>query len=425
MVLLSASAEPAPVVVEDQVMVDADEQARVRQESMDLARRLQLEEEARVKQREEAERQSLQYILQLEEEEKLAQQQRVLKQQMEQQSLLMIEQMEQQEKLADELRKAQQKAQKLLENKAIRKALREEAKAGRVLTLFEHNLLLALDHTDDALYQCLLCGVPYLLESVILLSECEHVFCIECFQTNAWTKMGAKFLCPQPGCNAEVKEEDARLACTEAQLKRLQQQKQKAQQDDVTIGLMEREQKAIAGGQFVLIDIRPSKSFMGNTPEELHFRLAESQFFRMCGQNAAQYQVTLVQYIVNPALKERYEQFKQEQKNEGHKTEEYLTFHGTSQAAIDNIVREGFKIGGQGVPVASGAVHGHGVYVSEDPNFAMAYIKDGKSRLLFVRVCPSQDSKFVRQGNVIQQLILRHTQQVLPAYIVHYGPRGN
>lgn len=71
-------------------------------------------------------------------------------------------------------------------------------------------------------------------------------------------------------------------------------------------------------------------------------------------------------------------------------------FHGTSSAVIDKIAAEGFKIGGQdGIPVASGAVHGPGVYVSEDPSFAMRYIKDGQQRLLFAKCCPSADTKRV------------------------------
>ena len=80
-------------------------------------------------------------------------------------------------------------------------------------------------------------------------------------------------------------------------------------------------------------------------------------------------------------------------------------FHGTSQKAIDAIVVQGFKIGGisgpEGVPFASaGAAFGHGVYVSENPDYAQAYIKDnafgmhsdGTRKLLFAKCAPSADS---------------------------------
>ena len=56
-------------------------------------------------------------------------------------------------------------------------------------------------------------------------------------------------------------------------------------------------------------------------------------------------------------------------------------FHGTSQKAIDAIVAQGFKIGGtEGVAIVAGAAHGNGIYLSEDPDFAQRYIKDGVLR---------------------------------------------
>jgi hypothetical protein len=79
-------------------------------------------------------------------------------------------------------------------------------------------------------------------------------------------------------------------------------------------------------------------------------------------------------------------------------------FHGTSAKAIDAIIAEGFKIGGisgpEGVPLASGpALFGHGVYLSEDPDYAQGYIRDaanymhdGALRLLFAKCFPSADT---------------------------------
>ncbi len=80
-------------------------------------------------------------------------------------------------------------------------------------------------------------------------------------------------------------------------------------------------------------------------------------------------------------------------------------FHGTSAKALDAIIAEGFKIGGisgpEGVPMVScGAVFGHGVYLSENPDYAQGYIRDavnhlrddGVLRLLFAKCIPSSDS---------------------------------
>ncbi len=68
-------------------------------------------------------------------------------------------------------------------------------------------------------------------------------------------------------------------------------------------------------------------------------------------------------------------------------------FHGTSQRAINAIIAEGFKIGGtEGVPVATAAAHGNGIYLSEEPDFAQRYIRDGGLSLLFAKCVPSADS---------------------------------
>lgn len=82
-------------------------------------------------------------------------------------------------------------------------------------------------------------------------------------------------------------------------------------------------------------------------------------------------QITRVEYIINPSLIERYEAHKSSLKVQSG-VEERLMFHGTSAASAELIVRNGFEIGGHGVPVAHGAVHGRGIYTSDDPTFAMS-----------------------------------------------------
>ena len=56
---------------------------------------------------------------------------------------------------------------------------------------------------------------------------------------------------------------------------------------------------------------------------------------------------------------------------QGHPVAERLTFHGTSAAAIDKIVAEGFRIGGVDVPALAGASLGRAIYSSESSAFAM------------------------------------------------------
>jgi len=78
---------------------------------------------------------------------------------------------------------------------------------------------------------------------------------------------------------------------------------------------------------------------------EFHFRLAESQFFRMCGAHGAAFTVTKVTCarfssfdsadrqlalgaadVVNPMLVNRYEKFRQKLLDEQKSVKEHLTF---------------------------------------------------------------------------------------------------
>ena len=187
--------------------------------------------------------------------------------------------------------------------------------------------------------------------------------------------------------------------------------------------LMEGEAKAIETGEGELrrIILYPSENFEGHTSGEFHFRLAESQFLRMVG-SLGSYHVAKVEYILNPPLLKRYHDFKTQLKAKGEPIAERLTFHGTSAKAIEAIIREGFRVGGVDTPVLAGTALGTGVYSSESPSFAMGYIKDGRTSLLFSRVCPSRDSVIQKDGHgVIQQLVCKHREQIIPVYIVHYA----
>lgn len=150
-------------------------------------------------------------------------------------------------------------------------------------------------------------------------------------------------------------------------------------------------------------------------------------------------------------------------------------FHGSSDEGIKGILDKGFIIGGtNGVAIASGASLGNGVYTSQSPSFAMNYIKSGGARrLLFARVCMSDDAVISPSGNTfrdalalllflvtsasatvsavtlfanalrfaaslslllsgatidnnhpsscIQQLVCKNPAQVLPLYVVHFS----
>lgn len=106
--------------------------------------------------------------------------------------------------------------------------------------------------------------------------------------------------------------------------------------------------------------------------------------------------------------------------------DERLAFHGTSQEVMELILKGGFKIGGQEVGVASGSAYGQGVYTSEEPAFALHYIKTtGLTSLLLVKVllCPKTNKVFSQDGTTLQQIISPVKHQCLPSYLVHFTKR--
>lgn len=167
------------------------------------------------------------------------------------------------------------------------------------------------------------------------------------------------------------------------------------------------------------------------TIEDVHFCIAESLVLRLM---SGSWSVIKVERVVNPVLYHRYVEFGRS--NADTIEEERLMFHGTRNTTIPSILREGFKIGGKEIPMVTGAVHGQGVYLSEDPSFAMRYVRhvdtdslddfseSGSKCLLFVRCWITRDTKKVvssssRGSSTIQQVVCPRKEQVVPYYLVY------
>jgi len=64
--------------------------------------------------------------------------------------------------------------------------------------------------------------------------------------------------------------------------------------------------------KFHIITIKPSRNFDSDNLEDRHFRIAESQFQRMIkqGGHKGTYEVSAVEYVVNPQLIEKFNKTK-------------------------------------------------------------------------------------------------------------------
>ncbi|CAC5391546.1 unnamed protein product [Mytilus coruscus] len=201
--------------------------------------------------------------------------------------------------------------------------------------------------------------------------------------------------------------------------------------------LMKGEKEALDGNKVVYFDLYPERAYKEGSAAQTHFRLAESQFYRLISGSGNSFTVNKVQYVVNPLLVKHFHKAIDDMKKHrgGKMSYPILAFHGTQEANIKSIVENNFKVPGQ-----QGFAHrtdtgfyGRGVYFSEYPNYSMGYISGATQLLLCqvlpgnVYVCPS-----VVQGASLQQgydshmspdkkeLVIFNSHHILPFYIVHY-----
>lgn len=112
--------------------------------------------------------------------------------------------------------------------------------------------------------------------------------------------------------------------------------------------------------------------------------------------------------------------------------------HGTSTQSIDAIIRHGFKVGGQGVPVRNGTVHGAGVYLTTDPKLAASYARRFNCKyLLMSQLCRTYQCVTKGEASthnslpVVENTTKRHRvyvqpekDLVRPLYVVEFGEQS-
>ena len=109
--------------------------------------------------------------------------------------------------------------------------------------------------------------------------------------------------------------------------------------------------------------LNASRSTEG-TPEESHFRFAESAWCRGGGAAA---QIASVEYCFNPTLEAAWNKKRQEYDAKFGKGNHTIlfAFHGTKPANVDSIIAGGFKLSKLGLNTGNTGAYGAGVYFSE------------------------------------------------------------
>lgn len=209
-------------------------------------------------------------------------------------------------------------------------------------------------------------------------------------------------------------------------------------QSKVTEGalLMEGEEEILKGTAVKYFELFPERSYKQGSAAEVHFRLAESQFYRLLSGYASA-QVSKVEYVCNPILVKQFNEAREELKKKRGIEFSYpvLAFHGTAIANIQPICETGFKVPGQkGFQHATDTgYYGRGTYFSEYPGYSMGYIK-GSSKLMLCQVLQGkvyqctqlitgaslQDGFDSHCSPCKKELVIFRSDFILPQYIVHY-----
>ncbi|CAF1404341.1 unnamed protein product [Adineta steineri] len=200
--------------------------------------------------------------------------------------------------------------------------------------------------------------------------------------------------------------------------------------------LLEGEEEILKGTEMKYFELFPERNYKQGSAAEVHFRLAESQFYRLLSGHATAH-VNKVEYVCNPILINKFNKAREELKNK--RGDEYsypvLAFHGTAIANIQPICENGFKVPGQAgfKHATDDGYWGRGTYFSEYPNYSMGYIK-GATKLLLCQILQGkvfQCTQLIHGADLKdgydshcspdkKELIIFRSDYILPQYIVHY-----
>lgn len=228
------------------------------------------------------------------------------------------------------------------------------------------------------------------------------------------------------------------LEKTKEEVKKKEQEVEKLNKEVATgLLLMDGEQEVLEGTEVKYFSLAPERTYKEGSAAQTHFRLAESQFYRLLS-GQGNYRMTKVEYVVNPELVKEFKKCRESLKKTRGEDFSYpvLAFHGTEEKNIIPICESGFKIPGD-----SGHKHrtdtgwyGKGVYFSEYPAYSMGYIS-GASKFLLCQVLPGkvfQCTKLIHGAALSsgydshmspckKELVIFNKYHILPSYIVHYA----
>ena len=165
--------------------------------------------------------------------------------------------------------------------------------------------------------------------------------------------------------------------------------------------------------KYTIVD--PGASF---SKELAEYNMAFAQFSRLV--EGFRPKIDKIDVYENPVLEANFKAEEAKMAREGISTEATWVFHGTSSNSnIDSIMLDGFKVGGEGVPVANGTAYGRGVYSATSPNTPMGYAM-GVRQVILALALKGRDGGISWEPQR-DWIVFRSGNQLLPRYVVHFS----
>nr|KAI8728513.1 CAunnamed protein product [Biomphalaria glabrata] len=202
--------------------------------------------------------------------------------------------------------------------------------------------------------------------------------------------------------------------------------------------MLEGEKEALSKDTTTYFPLYPERAYKEGSASQIHFRLAESQFYRLLtGDASATIRVLKVDYVVSPKVVKNFRQCQEKLKKTRGESFSYpiLGFHGTDQKNIRPICENGFKApGDKGFKhKTDSGWYGAGVYFSEFTKYSMAYIS-GCTEIMLCQILPGKvymcsglitgsslkDGYDSHMSPCKKEVVIFDTAAILPCYIIYF-----
>eukprot|EP00927_Polykrikos_kofoidii_P011813 TRINITY_DN15050_c0_g1_i2.p1 TRINITY_DN15050_c0_g1~~TRINITY_DN15050_c0_g1_i2.p1 ORF type:complete len:1186 (-),score=187.96 TRINITY_DN15050_c0_g1_i2:133-3690(-) len=162
--------------------------------------------------------------------------------------------------------------------------------------------------------------------------------------------------------------------------------------------------------KYEVLQVKPSPQIFGNRREQF-FREAESHFLRQLQPSSRLLGklVSMVEVLFNGSVWQRYSG---RRRIHGENCVERWGFHGTDEGSLQSIIRSGFEVGGEGVPIRNGAAAGHGVYLANSPDLSFGFARVSKMIMAQFYVAGARQDR--------DAWVVACKDDVCPRYIIHF-----